>query len=125
MFGITIKQILLHFNLNSDVNWQAKTFNEIILDIISNFIPNEVKKIVPRDPPWFTKTLKSMLNRKNRFFKNYKRHGYKEEDKLRLENFRKECKEAVENAKMSYITNLGNKLNDPGTPQKVLLENYP
>ena len=109
---------LQHFSLNSDVNWQAKTFTEIILNIMSNFVPNEVKKTVPRDPPWFTKPLKSMLNRKNRLFKNYKRHGYKEEDKLRLENFRQECKEAVESAKMSYLNNLGKKLNDPGTPQK-------
>ena len=36
-----------HFNLNSDVNWQTKTFTEIILSIMSNFVPNEVKKIVP------------------------------------------------------------------------------
>ena len=83
---------LQHFSLNSDVNWQAKTFTEIILNIMSNFVPNEVKKTVPRDPPWFTKPLKSMLNRKNRLFKNYKRHGYKEEDKLRLENFHQACK---------------------------------
>ena len=41
-----------------------------------------------------------MLNRKNRFFKNYKRHGYKLEDKVRLDNFRKECQEAVEKAKL-------------------------
>ena len=38
------------------------------LNIMSNFIPNEVKRIVPRDPPWITKPLKAMLNRKNRFF---------------------------------------------------------
>ena len=60
---------------------------------MANFIP-----IIPRDPPWITKPLKTMLNRKN-IFKNYKRNGYKLEDKIRLDNFRKECKEAVENAK--------------------------
>ena len=45
------------------------------------------------------KTLKTMLNRKNRFFQNYKRHGYKLEDKVRLDNFRKVRQETVENAK--------------------------
>ena len=73
-----------HFSLNSDVNWQAKTFTDIVLNIISNFVPNEVKRIIPRDPPWFTKPLKAMLKRKNRLFNNYKKYGYKEEDKLRL-----------------------------------------
>ena len=107
-----------HLSLNSDVSWQAKTFTEIFLNIMSNFIPNEVKRIIPRDPPWFTKPLKCMLKRKNRLFKNYKNHGYKEEDKLRLQTFQNECQQAVESAKLSYLSNLGNKLNDSGTSQK-------
>ena len=37
-----------------------------------------------------------MLNRKNRLFKNYKKHGYKAVDKVRLEEFRHECQKAVE-----------------------------
>ena len=59
-----------------------------------------------------------MQNRKNRLFKSYKRHGYKQEDKIRLENFRKECQVAVETAKLSYLNNIGNKLNNPYTSQK-------
>ena len=59
-----------------------------------------------------------MLKRKNRFFKSYKKNGYKTEDKARLESFRRECHEAVEAAKQSYLQNLGNKVNDPNTSQK-------
>ena len=29
-----------------------------------NFVPNETKRFVPRNPPWITKPLKTMLNRK-------------------------------------------------------------
>ena len=57
-----------------------------------------------------------MLNRKNRILKNYKRHGYKLE--VRLDKFRKECQEAVENAKLTYLANMGKKLNNPNTSQK-------
>ena len=53
-----------HFRLNSDPNWQVKSFTEIFLNIMSNFIPNEVKKSVPRDPPWIDKNLKQMLKKK-------------------------------------------------------------
>ena len=84
---------------------------------MANFIPNEIKRIIPRDPPWITKPLKTMLNRKNKFFKNYKRHGYKLEDKVRLDNFRKECQEAVEIAKLTYLANMGKKLNYPNNSQ--------
>ena len=81
----------IHLSINTDPNWQTKTFTKYLLNIMSNFIPNEIKTFVPRDPPWISKELKTMLNRKNRFFKNYKRKGYKEEDKVRLDLFRTEC----------------------------------
>ena len=38
--------------------------------------------VLPRDPPWIIKPIKTMLNRKNRLFKNYKKHRYKDEDKF-------------------------------------------
>ena len=82
---------------------------------MSNFIPNETKRFVPRDSPWITKPLKTMLNRKNRLFKNYKKHGYKAEDKVRLDVFRTECQQAVETSKFSYLMNLGNKANNPNS----------
>ena len=77
---------------------------------MSNFVPHETKRILP---PWI-----SMLNRKNRLFKSYKRHSYKPEHKIRLNNFRRECREAIETAKLSYFTNIGNKPNDRSTSQK-------
>ena len=107
-----------HLRLNLDPNWQVKTFTDIVLNIMSNFVPNETKRFVPRNPPWITKPLKNMLNWKNRLYKSYKRHGYKEEDKARLDEFRTECHQAVEDAKLSYLTNLGNKVNDSSTSQK-------
>ena len=74
---------------------------------MSNFIPNETKRFVPRDPTWITKPVKSMFNKKTDFNKCYKIHGYRDEDKVRLDTFRIKCQQAVENAKLSYITNLG------------------
>ena len=38
--------------------------------------------------------------------------------KLGLSLFRGECQQAVENVKSTYLTNLGNKVNDPNTSQK-------
>ena len=59
---------LQHLNLYTDANWQVKTFTDIFLNIMSNFIPNEIKRFVPRDPPWITKPIKTLLNRKNIYF---------------------------------------------------------
>ena len=59
-------------NFNTDPNWQVKTFTDTLLNIMSSFIPNGIKRFVPRDPPWISQPLKAMLKRKNRFFNNYK-----------------------------------------------------
>ena len=83
-------------NVNTDTNWQVKTFTDIFLNIMSNFIPNDTKRIVPRNPPWITKPIKTLLNKKIRLYKNYKKHGYNREDKDRLETVRLECQQAVE-----------------------------
>ena len=106
-------------NLNSDPNWQAKEFTKYFLNIMSNFIPNETKMTKPRDNPWINKTLKAMINKKNRLYKNYKRHGYQENDKIRLDNFRIEVQQAVDDAKKAYVSSLGNKLHNQGTNGKA------
>ena len=117
--GMTNFPWLEQLNLNMDTNWQVQTFTEIFLNIMSNYIPNETKRFVPRDPPWITKPIKTMLNRKNRLFKNYKKHRYKDEDKVRLHAFRVECQNVVETAKLTYLKNLGNKVNDSSTSHKT------
>ena len=107
-----------HLSLNCDPNWEVKTFHEIFLNIMANFIPNTVKKCIPRDPPWINKSLKLMIKKKNRLYRNYKKHGYQEEDKARLESFRIHRKDAIESAKLLYLDNLGNRLNSSDTTPK-------
>ena len=106
------------FNQNPDPNWQVQIFTKTLCNIISNFIPNKFVRIIPKDPPWITNHLKSMLKKQNCLYKNYKRHGYKTDDKIRVDLYNKECKNAVEFAKQSYLRNLSNKLNDPNVSKK-------
>ena len=41
-----------------------------ILNIMSNFNPNEIVTIDGRDPPWINKKIKSSFKNKNQYFKN-------------------------------------------------------
>ena len=88
-------------------------FAKTILNIISNFIRNDIVKVHPKDPPWITNQLKSMIKNQNRLCKNYKRHGYKIEGKIRVDHYNNECKKAVDNAKQFYLNNHSKKINDP------------
>ena len=108
-----------HLSLSNDPSWQVSSFTEKILNIMSNFIPNKVVKIIPSDPPWITRPLKTMLRRQNRQYKNYKRHGFRPEDKIQVDAFKKECEERILKAKENYMLKLGTKLADPATSNKA------
>ena len=58
-----------------------------------------------------------MLKKQNRLYKN-KRHSYRTDDKLRVDQYNKECKNAVEFAKQSYLRNLSSKLKEPNVSIK-------
>ena len=70
---------------------------------MSNFIPHETIKVKPRDPPWINKTIKTMLNKQNRIYKNYKKHGYNHTDKIILDEFREKCRLEIERSKERYM----------------------
>ena len=42
-------------------NEQVELLNEVLLNIYSNFIPNKVTTIRPRQEPWITQTIKNFL----------------------------------------------------------------
>ena len=107
-----------HFRLNPDPNWQVNFFTDTIMNIMTNFIPNKTIQVVPSDPPWIDQSLKSMLNKQNRMYKNYKKHGFKPCDKLVVDKFREDCESRIQIAKSNYLNKLGNRLIDPNTSQK-------
>ena len=106
------------FNQNPDIDSQVKSFTEIVLNIMSNFIPNKMIKVYPSDPPWINMDLKRLLRRQQRLYRNYKRHGYNEDDKRRVDAFRDECNIAIQTAKSQYLMKLGRDLGNPNTSQK-------
>ena len=77
----------------NDPNLQVEFFNNTILNVMSNFIPNG-------------------------FYKNFKRKSCKPEDKEAVDNFRNECFNAINKANENYLTNLGKQLNGQKTGTK-------
>ena len=49
---------------------KASFFIKAILNIISNFIPNEMVTTDDRDPPSINSKIKSLIKNKNGYFKN-------------------------------------------------------
>ena len=97
---------------------QVDLLNRTILNIMANFVPNEIRTIRPREPEWMNKNIKRLLRNQSKVFKRYKRNGYKNDDKQILENLKIECQNEIMIAKDKYSKNLGAKLANSHTGQK-------
>ena len=98
---------------------QVNFFNECLLNIMNNFVPNEFKKICPKDPPWFGNAIKRIYRKQNILYRKYKNNGFKSDDRASLDAHRIICSQAVLNAKEKYLKEQGEKLANPNTAQKT------
>ena len=55
--------------LDKSTEQKASILIKTILNIMSNFIPNETVTIDDRDPPWVNNKIKSLIKNKNEYFK--------------------------------------------------------
>ena len=100
-------------------NELVKLLNEVLLNIYSNFIPNKVKTIRPRQAPWITQAIKNFLRKKNRAYKSFVRNG-RPDDKLEgIQNMISEGARLIEEAKRNYFLKAGKTLANPGTSSKT------
>ena len=100
-------------------NEQVELLNEVLLNIFSNFIPNKVKTIRPRQAPWITQAIKNFLRKKNRAYKSFVRNG-RPDDKLEgIQKMISEGTRLIEDAKRNYFLKAGKTLANPGTSSKT------
>ena len=95
-----------------DINAQVAAFNETILNIFRNYVPNKYITIDDKDPVWMNETIKSKIKAKNAFYKKYIQNGRFESDFVYLENLTIELNELISSTKALYYENLAKKLNN-------------
>ena len=92
---------------------QLKVFNNTLMNIFSNYIPNKYIICDDKDPVWMNEKIKEKINSKNHIYKNYVKQGRKETDFVHLERSIKELNNLIVSSKESYYRRLGMRLNDP------------
>ena len=112
-----INQAISDFNwerafAEKDVNHQVLIFNNVVLNIMRNYIPNETLTFDDRDPPWINNKIKKMVKDNdcilNKLMKSnncliIQRKLIESQEKLRL---------AMEKSKQNYFEKMSKKLND-------------
>ena len=71
-----IRRAISNFNwektfYKTNVTKKVSIFNETILNVLSNYIPNEILTYDDEDPPWFNSRIKSLLQGKNKLYKDF------------------------------------------------------
>ena len=82
-----------------------------LLNIMSNFIPNETKLVDDRDPPWITRKLKNMIQEKNLFYKKYLKSNNQETFQA-FSQIQERVRLAIEDSKETYYEKFSNKLSN-------------
>ena len=100
-------------------NAQVKFVNETILNIINNFVPSSTITSNMNEPKWITRDIKNKLRRQKRLYKRYRLNGFKNEDKVIIDEIRNECFQAINLSKENYLKDLGRKLIDKTTGAKA------
>ena len=60
---------------NKNIHDQLKLFNETIVNIFYNYIPNKPIICNDKDPSWLNDNIKRLISQKNEIFKKYLKEG--------------------------------------------------
>ena len=97
--------------MNKTVHEQVTTFNTILMNIFSNYIPNKYIIIDDKDPLWMTKAIKDKINSKKPLCKS--------KQFIELQNLAIDISEMISIRKEEYYNHLPKKLNNPNTNAKT------
>ena len=103
----------------TDTSDQVELLNNTILNIMSNFVPNEIKKYRPSEPAWFNKDIRYRLKKQNKLYHTFRKNSYLAVDKQKLEEYRAETAALIQKSKENYLIRQGIKLTDQSTGQKT------
>ena len=95
--------------LDKNTEEKASILTKTILNIMSNFIPNEIVTIDDRDPPWINSKIKSLIKNKNESFKNCVKPNNSESIK-HFEQMQDTLRTSIEISKQKYYFKLSRKL---------------
>ena len=102
----------------NDVDSQVSKFSDVILNIMSNYIPHEKIVCDDKDPPWVNKRVKVLLNENRQIYNSYKasKNNFvlQQMFKASQETLRRE----IENSKLKYFQNLSDKLSSESPNSK-------
>ena len=110
-----IRRAISNFNwekafYNTNVNKKVSIFNETILNVLSNFIPHKALTCDDKDPPWFNSRIKSLLQDKNKLYKDFRRSNTNAQLLNKLNHLQEQLNFLINRSKQYYYARMTKKL---------------
>ena len=104
---------------NTHVNEKVCIFNKSVLNVLSNFIPHETILCDDKNSPWFNSRTKSLLQDKNKIFKNYRKNKTNLQLLNKLNFLQERLNGLITISKNNYYERMANNLNNLQRNSKV------
>ena len=110
-----IKRALESFNWkeafsNNSIEKNISILNEIVITIMSNFIPNETRVFGDQDPPWMNNKIKDLIIVINECYKKHQRNNHNHYYTYKFKSLRRKLENLMETSKQRYYERLSQKL---------------
>ena len=95
---------------NTNINKKVSIFNVTILNILSRYIPHETLTYYDKDPPWFNSRIKSLLQDKNKLYKDFQRSNTSAQLLNKLNHLQEQLNFLINRSKQYYYARMTKKL---------------
>ena len=103
---------------NKSVHEQVTIFNQTLMNIFSNYIPNKLITVDDKDPPWMNESVKKKIMAKEYACKSFNANKKNCDAYLNLQTITTELSGMILKRKEDYYRLLSDKLNEPHTSAK-------
>ena len=97
---------------NTNVNGKVCIFNKSVLNVLSNLISHETILCNDKDLPWLNSRIKSLLQAKNKFFKNYRKNKTNIQLLNKLNLLQERLNGLITKSRNIFYEHMANKLNN-------------
>ena len=110
-----IRRAISNFNwekafCNTNVTKKVSIFNETILNVLSNYIPHETLTCDDKDPPWLNSRIKSLLQDKNKLYKDFRRSNTNAQLLNKLNHLQEQLNFLINRSKQNYYARMAKNL---------------
>ena len=98
---------------HKNVHEQVVIFDQTLMNIFSNYIPNKLITVDDKDPPWMNQYIKKKILDKKVACKFFNTNNKNYDFSLKLQTISTELSEMILKRKNDYHRQLSDKLNDP------------